>query len=191
MKAELRQRLHASRNALLPADRERFSESITRSVLALDDYRRARTVMAYMTFGSEFMTRRFVHHLFCEGKLLVLPRIRRADNRLELYQVRDLDNDLAAGPWGIREPRPDACATVELPAVDFVLVPGLAFNVQGDRLGYGRGYYDRLLVDRHPRTALVAAAFSVQLVEHVPVGEHDVPVDLVITERSIHRRVAH
>lgn len=191
MKAELRKQLHASRNALPPADRERFSESITRSVLALDDYRRARAVMAYMTFGSEFMTQRFVHHVLCEGKMLVLPRIRRADNSLELYQVRDFDTDLAAGPWGIREPRPDVCNAVELSGIDFVLVPGLGFNVEGDRLGYGRGYYDRLLADRDPRTALVAAAFSVQLVDDVPIGEHDIPVDLVITERSIHRRVAH
>ena len=190
MKIELRKQLLASRNALPLEDRERFSELITRSVLALDEYRRARAVMAYMTFGSEFMTQSFVHHVLREGKMLVLPRIRRADNCLELYQVRDFNTELAAGPWGISEPRPEVSNAVALTSVDFVLVPGLGFNVEGDRLGYGRGYYDRLLVDRVPRTALVAAAFSVQLVADVPIGEHDIPVDIVVTERSVHRRVA-
>jgi 5-formyltetrahydrofolate cyclo-ligase len=189
MKAELRIQLHARRNALAAEDRTRFSASITRSLLALDAYRRARKVMAYMTFGSEFMTETFLRDALRQGKTIVLPRIDRIQDRLQLHGVCEFERELAAGPWGIREPRPDMCRVAELSAIDFILVPGLGFTVRGDRLGYGRGYYDRLLADRGPRTALVAAAFSAQMVDRIPVGEHDIPVDVVITEEATYRRL--
>jgi 5-formyltetrahydrofolate cyclo-ligase len=183
MKAELRTRLLAQRNALAPDDRASFSESITRSLLALDAYRQARKVLAYMTFGSEFMTEAFLRDALRQGKALALPRIDRIHDRLDLHDVCEFDSELAAGPWGIREPRPDICPVAELSEIDFILVPGLGFTVHGDRLGYGRGYYDRMLANRGPRTPLVAGAFSAQIVDEIPIAEHDIPVDLVVTEQ--------
>lgn len=188
MKAEMRSRLHARRNALAAEDRVRYSARITRSLLALDAYRSARTVMAYMTFGSEFLTDSFLHDAHRQGKTIVLPRIDRIHDRLQLHTVCEFDTELAAGPWGIRQPRPDACPVAGLSEIDFILVPGLGFTVHGDRLGYGRGYYDRLLVNRDRRTALVAAAFSAQMVDTIPTGEHDIPVEVVITERAMYTR---
>jgi len=188
MKAEMRSRLHARRNALAAEDRVRYSASITRSLLALEAYRRARKVMAYMTFGSEILTDSFLQDAHRQGKTIILPRIDRIDDRLQLHTVCEFDTQLAAGPWGIREPRPDMCPVAELSEIDFILVPGLGFTVHGDRLGYGRGYYDRLLVNRDRRTALVAAAFSAQMVDTIPVGEHDIPVDVIITERGMYTR---
>ncbi|MGC1818823.1 MAG: 5-formyltetrahydrofolate cyclo-ligase [Casimicrobiaceae bacterium] len=184
-KGDLRKRLHAQRNALALEDRERYSEAIIGSILALEAYRRARTVMGYMTFGSELMTGAFADDALRAGKILVLPLMRRAENRLGLYRARDLSADLAPGPWGIRQPRPDTCEPANLSDVDFVLVPGLGFNARGDRLGYGRGYYDRLLAGRRPDTALVAGAFHLQMVDRIPVEEHDVRLDRVVTERTM------
>ena len=184
-KGDLRKRLHAQRNALALEDRERYSEAIIGSILALEAYRRARTVMGYMTFGSELMTGAFADDALRAGKILVLPLMRRAENRLGLYRARDLSADLAPGPWGIRQPRPDICEPANLSDVDFVLVPGLGFNARGDRLGYGRGYYDRLLAGRRPDTALVAGAFHLQMVDRIPVEEHDVRLDRVVTERTM------
>lgn len=183
-KGDLRKRLHAERNALAPEERERYSEAIVGSILALDAYRTARTVLGYMTFGSELMTGAFADDALRAGKILVLPLMRRAENLLGLYRVRDLGADLAPGPWGIRQPRPDTCEPVDLSAVDFVLVPGLGFNAKGDRLGYGRGYYDRLLAGRRPDTALVAGAFHLQVVDRIPVEAHDVRIDRVVTEQA-------
>jgi len=191
MKAALRSQLHARRNDLTAEERVRFSASITRSLLALDPYRRARTVMAYMTFGSEFLTDALMRDAHRLGKTIILPRIDRIHDRLQLHSVCEFDTELAAGPWGIREPRPDVCPVAELSEIDFILVPGLGFTVRGDRLGYGRGYYDRLLVNRDRRTALVAAAFSAQIVDTIPATEHDIPVDMVVTERGSYRRADH
>lgn len=183
-KSALRKRLHAERNALAPEDRERLSAAIVGSILALDEYREARTVLGYMTFGSELMTGAFAADALKAGKVLVLPFVQRAENRLGLYRVRDLGADLAPGPWGIRQPRPGTCEPVELSGVDFVLVPGLGFNAKGDRLGYGRGYYDRLLAGRRAGTALVAGAFHLQVVDRIPVEAHDVRIDMLVSERS-------
>jgi len=188
MKAELRKRLHGLRNSLTSGERANYSGSITGDILALPAYREARTFMAYMTFGSEFVTDALINDALAHAKTLVLPRINREQNRLETYAVRDPQSDLTAGPWGIREPRPDRCRPVPVAEIDLVLVPGLGFNVRGDRLGYGRGYYDRLLQFRTPRTALVAAAYSVQVLDDIPLGDYDVPVDMVVTEAGTHRR---
>ncbi len=188
MKAKLRKRLHGLRDALTPEERARHSGSITRDILALAAYREARTFMAYMTFGTEFITDALVRDALANAKTLVLPRIDRSQNRLETYAVQDLESELAAGPWGIREPLPDRCRAVAISEIDVVLVPGLGFNTDGDRIGYGRGYYDRLLQYRSRRTTLVAAAYSIQVVDTVPVGEHDIPVDIVVTEAGTHHR---
>lgn len=185
-KRDLRVRLNSLRNGMSQQDRLRASDAITLELLALDRYKAARTVMAYMTFGSEFVTDKFIRRALDDSKALVLPRVDRRNSRLELYEVRDLDSELVAGPWGIREPRPDLCLTAVLAEVDFVVVPGLGFTARGDRLGYGRGYYDSLLVHRERRTALIAAAFAIQVVEVIPVGPHDVPVDMVISEVETH-----
>lgn len=185
-KAELRALLLARRNALAGDERERMSAAITQSILSLDMYRRARIVMAYMTFGSEFATGAFIDAAIRDAKTIVLPRIDRAHDRLAIHTVCDFERDLAAGPWGIHEPRPDACPVATLSAIDFVLVPGVGFTVRGDRLGYGRGYYDRLLANRASHTALVAAAFSAQLVDRIPTTARDARIDMVITERDRH-----
>src|SRR3712207_8849667 len=93
--------------------------------------------------------------------------------------------DLLAGTWGIREPRLDRCARVEPHIIDFVLVPGLAFDSWGGRLGYGGGFYDKLLADGlSPCTWLVAGAFECQMVEKIPLNEHDMPMDVVVTENG-------
>lgn len=188
MKAALRKRLHGLRDALTREDRARFSGLITGDILTLAAYGEARTFMAYMTFGSEFLTDALIRHAQAHAKTLVLPKINREHNRLETYVVQDMESDLTAGPWGIREPRPDRCQSVSISEVDLVLVPGLGFDARGDRLGYGRGYYDRLLQYRNPRTALVAAAYSIQVLDEIPVDEHDVPIDAVVTEVGTHHR---
>src|SRR5262245_18658291 len=98
--------------------------------------------MAYVTFGAEFETGAFIGDLQARGKQLILPRVDRASRSLKLYKVRDLDAELAPGVWGIREPRGDLCPEAALDEVDFVLVPGVAFTVRCERLGYGGGFYD-------------------------------------------------
>jgi 5-formyltetrahydrofolate cyclo-ligase len=108
---------------------------------------------------------------------------------LRLYEVRDLAGDLKPGTCGIREPRPNRCPPADPDSLDFALIPGVAFDERARRLGYGGGFYDRLLAGGLPEgTPLVSGAFGVQIVDEVPFDPHDAPVDLVVTERGRYAR---
>lgn len=184
----MRKLILAARAALDPATRREFAARITPRLLALPGYRDARCVMAYVGFGTEFDTASFIADILARGKSLVLPRVERAARTLKLHSVRDPETELAAGVWGIREPRADLCAEVAPAAVDFVLVPGVAFTARCERLGYGGGYYDRLIPQFAGRPALAVAAYSLQIVPEVPVTPSDRSVDLVVTEDAEYRR---
>ena len=100
---------------------------------------------------------------------------------LELHLVADLERDVASGYLGISEPRPH-CPAVELSTIDWVLVPGVAFDLSGHRIGYGGGYYDRLLPSLREGAPRIAGAFELQMVERVPAAAHDLEVDAIVTE---------
>jgi 5-formyltetrahydrofolate cyclo-ligase len=171
------------------ADRTSLSARISKRLLALDSYGSARCVMAYASFGSEFETGDFIADALARGKTLVLPRVERDSRVLQLYQVRDPARQLVAGVWGIRQPRADLCPLVPASQLDFVLVPGVAFTRQCQRLGYGGGYYDRFIRTFARRLPLVAATFSLQILPELPVSESDQEVDCVITEDATYGRV--
>ncbi len=177
------------RDAMARAERERFAENINALLLTMPAYAQAQTVMGYMSFGSEFDTASFVRQVLNAGKRLVLPRVDKTARKLVLYQVEDF-RDLEAGVWGIREPRM-GLPLVSLNEIDFLLMPGVAFDRTGNRLGYGAGFYDRLLASapktKQPQTTApkrVAAVFSVQVVDSVPTTENDQRVDFIITENE-------
>ncbi len=184
-KSELRDRVLGYRNAMAPAERQRLSEQITARVLSTPAYGASRTVLAYSNFGSELATGGFAGAVLASGRTLVLPRVNRSTRRLDLYRVGDRDRELVAGSWGIVEPDPGRCEPVDPGQVDFVLVPGVAFDPAGARIGYGGGFYDKLFeacVALGRRPYMLAPAFGCQIVDAVPLEAHDIRVDLVVTE---------
>ena len=120
--------------------RTALSRAVVWDIFETSVYRRSNMIMAYASFGSELQTDEFLSHVLDQGKILLLPRVNRQKELLEVYWVQDPVQDLQVGTWGIREPRPDRCARVEPDVIDFVLVPGLAFDKRGGRLGYGGGF---------------------------------------------------
>lgn len=179
MRAEILRR----REALGEEVRSSLSAGIVHKIRSLPAYRRSETVLAYSGFGSELDTGGFLRGVLDDGKVLVLPRILRDEKRLEIHKVVDLDRSLRPGVWGILEPG-GYLPKIPIDDVDLVLVPGVAFDRKGGRLGHGGGFYDRLLGDARKRPELVAGAFEAQMVEEVPNKPHDVALDLIITESS-------
>jgi 5-formyltetrahydrofolate cyclo-ligase len=141
-----------------------------------------------MNFGSEFSSDVFAAQVLADGRRLALPKVNRHTNRLDLYWVEDFENQLGPGLWGIREPVVERCKRLESPnEVEFALLPGVAFTREGARLGYGGGFYDKLLAhldEGRQRPVLVAAAFSLQLVEQLPQEATDIKVERIVTERE-------
>jgi 5,10-methenyltetrahydrofolate synthetase len=189
-KAAMRREILVRRDALDPTVRGRLSEAALAHAQALDAFRRARAVLAYASFGSELDTRLLLRLVLASGRTLVLPRVDREARRLVLHEVRDLDADLQPGTWGIPEPSPARCRLAAAAGIDFVLVPGLVFDPDGGRIGYGAGYYDRLLgAWPAPAPPLVAAAFDLQVVPAVPVLPTDRRVDVVVTESRTYSKL--
>jgi len=181
----LRAEIRAARDALPAAARRALGARISARVLELDAWHAAGGVLLYLSFGSEFDTAPLVAAALAHGKRLCLPRLNRDRNALEIHYVHDVEHDTAPGAFGVREPLP-ACARAGLGEIDFVLTPGLAFTPRGERLGYGGGYYDRLL-ESLDRATSVAAAFALQVREQIPVEPHDRRVDWVVTEQTAQR----
>ena len=191
-KSALRATILGRRDAMDARAHAALSRAIVRDIIDLDAYRQSRVVMAYVTFGSELQTGAFIRHALDAGKTLILPRVNRAKRALELYEVREPARDLEPRVWGILEPKPDRCARVEPDVVEFILVPGLAFDARGRRLGYGGGFYDRMLgglTARPLRPPLVAGAFEAQMVGVIPAGARDAPMDVVVTEGGHYPRM--
>lgn len=185
IKDALRREILARRDALSPQERREKSAAIAARLLELTALIEAECVLAFCSFRSEVETQALIATLLSQGKDVVLPKVNRQTRTLDLYTVCHLERDTAPGPWNIKEPLPACCELVSPRDLQFVLIPGVAFDLQGRRLGYGGGYYDDLLARLRPRLApeqLVAAAFELQIVPEVPARAKDIPVPFIVTE---------
>ena len=183
-KRAIRERVLATRDALPARQREAASEKIVERLIALPSFLAARTIFVTIPFRNEWDSRLLAERALTLGKTLASPRVNLQSRMLSLHRVCDLSIDLAPGYRGIPEPT-TLCPAVAIDEIEWVLVPGVAFDIHGRRLGYGGGYYDRLL-PLLPRTApRIAGAFEAQLVDEVPAAPHDLSVDLIVTEARI------
>jgi 5-formyltetrahydrofolate cyclo-ligase len=151
-----------------------------------------KALFTYMPIRTEADVTPVMRWCWEHGVPVVLSRTDRERKTMSLHRVASLQ-DLAAdtGPWGIREPKASQPELTDLGAIGMILVPGLGFDREFGRLGYGGGFYDRFMQRFEPlgikRPHCLAAAFDVQIVEHVPLGWHDFRVDEIVTE-SLHLR---
>ncbi|MDX8379121.1 MAG: 5-formyltetrahydrofolate cyclo-ligase [Gallionella sp.] len=182
-KQQIRLSLLAAREQLTRNERAEFNARIIERLLQRPEYQQAHTVLAYMNFGSEFACDLWLEQVLADGKRLILPRVNRQTKRLNLSIVSDLTRQLAAGIWGIREPIIERCERLnDINEVEFALLPGIAFSRNGSRLGYGGGFYDKLLAQVSPCPTLVSAAFGLQIAAIIPQEPTDIKVDLIVTE---------
>lgn len=185
IKQSIRQRIITVRQQIADVERVRLSQAIAARIADMDAYRAAGTVLAYMNFGAEFSAEIFAQQILRDGKRVLLPKVNRATNELDIYQVTDLLGDLAPGMWNISEPLVERCARVDaLEEIDFILLPGVAFGRDGARLGYGGGFYDKLLARLEHHPALVAGAYAVQTVEGIPQEATDRKIEWLVTENE-------
>jgi len=181
-KRRLREHTLAARDALGAAERARDSQAIAAGIAALPALARAACVLLTLPFRSEWDPRPLVDATLVRGGVVALPRVDVVARTLVLHRLRDPATEVAPGYRGIPEPLPDL-PRIDVAAVDWVLVPGVAFDAGGHRLGYGSGYYDRLLATMAVEVPRVAGAFEVQLVAQVPCAPHDLTVDTIVTPR--------
>lgn len=187
LKQIIRQRILPRREQLPAALRRQYSAEIARRIALLPQYQSACVVLGYMNFGAEFESEILARQALADGKTLLLPKVNADTCELDVHRVTDVDTQLAPGAYGIREPMIECCAIAKPEDADFILLPGVAFGRDGARLGYGGGFYDKLLARLQHHPALVAGTYSLQLVEHVPQEVTDRKVQWLVTEyETIH-----
>lgn len=181
---DLRQRKRALRReiigrilALGPADRRRQEEVVRGLLPTLPGYARAKVVLLYApAFAEEIDTWPLIAQAFDRGQRVLCPRVDRERHALRLFEIRDPERDFQPGTLEIPEPA-GHCEEREPGDVDWALIPGLGFNVQGFRLGRGAGHYDRLLPQFRQDAPRWALALDPQWVEDLPIEPHDQAVD--------------
>ena len=174
--------MRAVRNALPVVAREARSQKIAVRVVELPEFKAARTVVAFASTGSEVQTRAVIESVWSRKGTLALPRV--TGDALSLREVAS-QTELQQGAFGVAEP-PEDSPSVKPLDVDFALVPALAVDPRGFRLGYGRGFYDRLL-PLLERACTCVVAYDFQLLAEIPELPFDASVDLIVTDERVIR----
>jgi len=182
-KREIRKRILALRNAMPREEIAAASLEIVKKLTEMEEIRRASTLMVFLSFGSEVHTDDLIRWGWGEGKRIVVPLCCPETRELMPCRIDGFD-ELETGHYGIREPKASHLQPVPQREIDAVLIPAVAFDRRGCRVGYGGGYYDRFLPEV-PRAAKIGAAFACQIVAEIPADPYDVTVDRIVTEKGI------
>ena len=139
----------------------------------------------YVKSRGEVATRSILEKCFDYNKIVILPAFNTANYGMTLMKVDNLKKDLTTGPRGILEPDPQRCKVVPVDCIDIAIIPSIALDEKGGRLGTGEGYYDRLIPELSITTRKVTLAIEEQIVQQVPMESHDKHVDIIITEKRV------
>ncbi len=164
---------------------ERKSALFQNRLLTFSLFLEGRGVLFYLAMEDEVQTRPIIERALAMGKTISVPLIEKGEKEIIPSILKDPDKELTPGPWGILEPNRKSYRPCPLEEIDVVVVPGVAFDEAGNRLGFGRGFYDKFLRKLPGRVNFVALAFELQVVGSLPFRSHDVAVNYIITEKRI------
>jgi 5-formyltetrahydrofolate cyclo-ligase len=161
------------------------SRIITDALLKSDEYREAETIFIYYPFRKEIDTREIIKDALAKNKKIALPKV--SGSEIKIFFITGVKKDLKPGSFDILEPDISRCQEADLKNIDLVIVPGLCFDLNFNRLGYGGGFYDRILEKLDKKVKKIALAFDLQIFNNVPACSHDKKVDIIITESNIYK----
>lgn len=183
-KEDLRKEILKARNKLKKEEILKKSQTIEKRLFSLDEFKEAKVVMFYISFGSEVNTHFMVEDSLKIGKKVAVPFCETESQKLGASFITSFREDLEAGAYGILEPKKMKRAETPLSQIELILIPGLVFDLRGHRLGYGQGYYDKFLKEI-PWVTVVGLAYELQIVERLPRFPHDIAVSKIITEARL------
>ncbi|MFQ5588276.1 MAG: 5-formyltetrahydrofolate cyclo-ligase [Nitrospiria bacterium] len=182
IKQLIRRKQRLLRAALSTTDRQLKSREIANRLIGSSPFKKAGSIHLYLSIQDEVSTTQLVDAAHQLTKRIAVPVVDAHNRNLAFSELSSTKADiLETGPFGVLQPRPRFRKPMRVDEIDLWVLPGLAFDVRGNRLGYGGGYYDRVL-HRHQKP-VIALAFEIQIVPQLPVETTDVPMDLIMTER--------
>lgn len=186
-KSEVRAELMKKRDAIPTEVRRAKDRLIRERLLALDEIKVSNLIFFFASFRSEIDTLEPMTLLLAEGKRIVLPKVDRKNHLLLLYEIKSIE-ELVPGYMGIPEPSVlSEERTITVNDIEAVVIPGAGFDEAGNRIGYGGGYYDRLLASIGKDLPVIAPAYEEQITESIPSEPHDIKVTMIVTDRRVIR----
>ncbi len=155
---------------------------IVKNLLALDEYLNAKTVLIYASLDDEIKTDNIIKTALDDKKTVAVPLCLDKDGKMEFYSIDSLSN-LKKGNFGVREPSPDESKLINDFSEAIIIVPGLLFDKEGNRLGFGKGYYDRYLAKNEIFS--IGLCYNEMMIEKVPVDEYDKNIDKIVTQSGV------
>lgn len=184
-KAQIRKELLSKRDNIPPEVRRSKNRMIRERLLSLDEFRDAGIIFFFASFRTEVDTSEMIKSSLLSGKRVILPKVDKDRHELLLYEIRDF-GELAPGYMGIPEP-PFQERRMSINDADIVIIPGAGFDASGNRIGYGGGYYDRLLSGLQKQSPVIAPAYEEQVVDSITSEPHDIRVQMIVTDRRLIR----
>lgn len=161
------------------------TKAIENRLFEFANFLESRTILLYAQSGPEVQTVDIINKTIEYNKVVVLPAFNPETFEVTLLKVDNPEKELIPGPRGVLEPDPDQCKIVPIDRIDIAIIPGVAFDEKGGRIGTGRGYYDRLIPKLSITTRKVALTFEDQILQQVPIESHDKHVDIIITDNRV------
>ena len=184
-KQELRAKVEKAINGLEAEERQQKLESIRERLFDFANFLEARIVLLYVNAPNEVPSMEIIQKTVEIGKIVVLPAFDVQKSGIKLMKIDNPNRDLIMGPRQILEPNPQRCRKVPLECIDIAIIPGVALDEKGGRLGAGDGYYDRLIPKLPITTRKVALAIEDQIFQQVPMESHDKYVDIIVTNKRV------
>lgn len=184
LKKEIRSRIEAQRRQLSSEWVKSKSQQIVLNLQSLPEFQGARTVHCYVSWRNEVHTHDLISNMLREGRQVVVPVVDLANRTLLHSAIRTFD-DLKPGAFGILEPPKENLQKILFNELDLVIVPGVAFDLSGHRIGFGGGYYDNFLT--HVTATKIALTYQFQIVEKIPIRKEDQRVDILVSEEGVYR----
>ena len=185
MKRALKSEIFEKRRTLAKKDVKEKSNEIKKTLYSLPEFIKAKNILFYVSFGNEVGTRETIKDLLDKKeKTIVVPYVLGNYPILQLSELKNFDW-LEVKTFGILEPKELYIREFNHEKLDLVIVPGIVFDKNGHRIGYGHGYYDRFLKKLKKGVKTIGLAFELQVVDEIPEEQHDVPVDIIVTEKKV------
>ncbi|MGB9715175.1 MAG: 5-formyltetrahydrofolate cyclo-ligase [Thermodesulfovibrionales bacterium] len=186
MKKIIRKEALEKRDFIPHAERREKDELIKFNLFNLSEFKIVKTLLFYVSFRSEVDTISLIEESLQMNKKIIVPKVDEKMHQLRLYEINNL-KELSSGFMGILEPSLPDERIRDMKDIDLAIIPGIAFDHSGNRIGYGAGYYDILLSNTKKKPPLVALAYEEQLIDLIPSEVHDVKVDIIVTDKRIIR----
>ena len=181
-KTVIRKTIIRKRETLSDTERNEKSLTIAQRLFELDEFKKSTAVLCFLSLSHEVQTDVMIRESFRLGKEVFVPLLNDKQGDLQVARIPSLDVGFVVGNYGVREPAREVRKIVSPSCVDFVITPGLAFDVYGNRIGYGSGYYDRLLNKLSRDAIQIGVGYDFQVLDSVPHSDLDKSVQFVITE---------